>query len=96
MIERLDVCVKNEIHSLRIQAKKEINNEREIHGGLEMIDKKLDVPVNKEVSSKINVEKILKGSLDYIPSPSVNVQIMGGKVCWKYKGNIAEALSTNF
>ena len=36
MIERLDFCVKNEIQSLRIQAKKEINNEREIHGGLEL------------------------------------------------------------
>ena len=34
-----------------------------------------------EVSSK--VEKISKGSLDSIPppSPSVKIQIMGGKVC---------------
>ena len=31
----------------------------------------------------IKVEKILKGSLDLIPSPSpsVKIQIMGGKVC---------------
>ena len=30
------------------------------------------------------VEKILKGSLDSIPSPSTSVKIqnMGGKVCW--------------
>ena len=28
----------------------------------------------------VNVEKILKGSLDLIPSPSVKIQIMGGKV----------------
>ena len=31
------------------------------------------------------VEKILKGNLDLIPSPSpsVKIQIMGGKVCWR-------------
>ena len=34
------------------------------------------------------VEKILKGSLDLIssPSPSVKIQIMGGKVCLRFKG----------
>ena len=34
------------------------------------------------------VEKILKASLDLIPSPSpsVKVQIMGGKVCLRCKG----------
>ena len=34
------------------------------------------------------VEKILKGSLDLIssPSPSVKIQIIGGKVCLKHKG----------
>ena len=32
------------------------------------------------------VEKILKGSLDSIPSPSVKIQIMGGKVCLRSKG----------
>ena len=47
--------------------------------------------LEKRPSSK--VEKILKGSLDVIPSPSpaVKIQIMGGKVakhCW--------VLSTNF
>ena len=33
------------------------------------------------------VEKILKGSLDSIPSPSptVKIQIMGGKVCLRCK-----------
>ena len=72
MIKRLDVCVKNEIQSLRIQTNEEINNEREIHGGLEMIDK-LDFPVNIETNSRIKVEKILKGSLDSILSPSVKV-----------------------
>ena len=30
---------------------------------------------------KGKVEKILKGSLDLIPSPSAKIQIMGGKVC---------------
>ena len=31
------------------------------------------------------VEKILKGSLDSIDSPSVKFQIMGGKVCFRWK-----------
>jgi hypothetical protein len=36
----------------------------------------------------IKVEKILKGSLDLIPShsPSVKIQIMGWKVCLRCKG----------
>ena len=36
----------------------------------------------------IKVEKILKGSLDSIPSPSpsVKIQIMGWKVCLRCKG----------
>ena len=36
----------------------------------------------------IKVEKILKGSLDLVssPSPSVKIQIMCGKVCLKCKG----------
>jgi hypothetical protein len=33
------------------------------------------------------VETILKGSLDSIPSPSVKIQIMGGKVCLRCKGD---------
>ena len=34
------------------------------------------------------VETMLKGSLDLIPSPSpaVKIQIMGGKVCLRWKG----------
>ena len=32
------------------------------------------------------VEKILKGSLDLIPSPSVKIQILGRKVCLRCKG----------
>ena len=37
---------------------------------------------------KFKVERILKGSLDLIPSPSpsVKIQIMGGKVCLRCKG----------
>jgi hypothetical protein len=37
---------------------------------------------------QVQVEKILKGSLDSIPSPStlVKIQIMGGKVCLRCKG----------
>ena len=36
----------------------------------------------------IKIEKILKGSLNSIPSPSpsVKIQIMGGKVCLRCKG----------
>ena len=36
----------------------------------------------------IKVKYILKGSLDSIPSPSVKIQIMGGKVCLMCKGKI--------
>jgi len=38
----------------------------------------------------LKVEKILKGSLDSIPSPSpsVKIQMMGGKVCLRWKGKI--------
>ena len=32
------------------------------------------------------VEKILKGSLDSIPSPSMKIQTMGGNVCLRCKG----------
>ena len=41
-----------------------------------------------EIDSWLKVEKILKGSLDSIPSPStsVKIQIMGGKVCLRCKG----------
>ena len=42
---------------------------------------------------KHKVEKILKGTLDSIPSPSPSIQIMGGKVCLKCKD---KTLSTNF
>jgi hypothetical protein len=37
----------------------------------------------------VKVEKILKGSLDFIPSPSLSmkIQIMGGKVYLRCKGN---------
>ena len=37
-------------------------------------------------SFMVKEEKILKGSLDLIPSPSVKIQIIGGKVCLRYKG----------
>ena len=41
------------------------------------------------------VEKILKSSLDSIPSPSASVKIqMGGKVCLRCKGKHCWALST--
>ena len=34
------------------------------------------------------VEKILKGSLDSIPSPTVKIQIVGGNYCLRCKGKI--------
>ena len=34
----------------------------------------------------LKVEKIWKVSLDSIPSPSVKIQIMGGKVCLRFNG----------
>ena len=34
------------------------------------------------------LEKILKGKLDLIPSPSVKIQGIGGKVCLRCNGNI--------
>ena len=41
-----------------------------------------------EIKLEIKVEKILKGSFDLIssPSPSVKIQIMGGKVCLRLTG----------
>ena len=36
--------------------------------------------VKTEFLPLFKVEKILKGNLDFIPSPSVKIQIMGGKV----------------
>ena len=38
------------------------------------------------MSNLFKVENILKGSLDSIPSTSVKIQIMGGKVCLRRKG----------
>ena len=44
----------------------------------------------------IKEEKILKGSLDSIPSPSVKIQIMSGKLSMRYEGKNLLGLSTNF
>ena len=43
------------------------------------------------------VEKILKGCLDSIPSPSpsVKIQIMGGKACLRCKGLKTKSLLTS-
>ena len=38
------------------------------------------------IKIQTKVEKIFKGSLDSIPSPSVKIQIMSGKVCLRCKG----------
>ena len=44
--------------------------------------------INKDFWPIVKVEKILKDSLDLIPSPSVKIQIMGGKVSLRCKGKI--------
>jgi hypothetical protein len=43
---------------------------------------------SKDLLNITKVENILKGSLNTIlsPSPSVNIQIMGAKVCLRCKG----------
>ena len=54
---------------------------------------------NKSPFCKVGkVGKILKGSLDSIPSPSpsLKIQIMGGKVCLTVKAKHYWALTTNF
>ena len=52
---------------------------------IHMIDHHSPGP-DDSVSISFKVEKVLKGSLDSISSPSVKVQIMGGKVCLRCKG----------
>ena len=46
----------------------------------------------------LKVEEILKGNLDLIPSPSpsVKIQIMGGKVCLRYKGKTLLVIVNKF
>ena len=46
----------------------------------------------------VKVEKILKGCLDSIPSPSpsAKIQIMGGKVCLRCTAKHCWVMSTNF
>jgi hypothetical protein len=56
-----------------------------------MEDRAKSLKLKQNIAGSIEffrVEKILKGSLDLIPStsPSVKVQIMGGKVCLRFKG----------
>ena len=43
---------------------------------------------SRDLNYKHKLEKKLKGSLDLIPSPpsSVKIQIVGGKVCLRFKG----------
>mgnify|MGYP001452804506 CR=1 FL=1 len=65
--------------------------EHDIVPGLREIQKKgKDKPdsINAASYSSGKVEKILKSSLDLIPSlsPTVKIQIMGGKVCLRCKG----------
>ena len=49
---------------------------------------------SQNLNFNVKVEKILKGSLDLIPSiwPSVKIQIMGRKVCLRYKGKTLQGI----
>ena len=55
---------------------------------LETLERIRRAEVKFKISGK--VEKILKGSLDLMPSPSpsVKTQIMGGKVCLRCRGKM--------
>ena len=46
------------------------------------------IPIGKADSFSLNskVGEILKGSLDWIPSPSAKIQIIGWEVCLRCKG----------
>ena len=85
-----------ELHcmDLVIVREKEGNYTDAVHWG-QYIDKQFLLPT---LTIVIKVEKILKDSLDSIqsPSPSMKIQIMGGKVCLMCKGKHCWALSTNF
>ena len=74
---------------------------------LKMVSTQMKKKQTEEISSREfelaksfagKVEKILKGSLDSIPSPSpsVKIPIIGGKVCLRCKGKKSRWLSTNF
>ena len=62
-----------------IQEKELAEKQKEANDALIMIK------VIKLVCKNFKVEKILKASLDSIPSPLVKIQIMGGKVCLRFK-----------
>ena len=51
-----------------------------------------------QLNKSRKVEKISEDNLNLIssPSPSVKIQIMGGKVCFRCKGKKCWALSTSF
>jgi len=58
---------------------------------MKLNDKKMIIDFTifpSRVSLRCKVEKIFKGSLDSIPSPSpsVKIQIMGNKICLRCKG----------
>ena len=65
MFERLDVCIKNEIQSLRIEVSQEIKDACEVRGGLEMTENP-DVPVNNEINfeSQIEVQNEIKEEME--------------------------------
>ena len=55
MFERLDLCIKNEIQSLRIEVSQEIKDSCKVRGRLETT-KNSDVPVNNEINFESQIE----------------------------------------
>ena len=55
LLERLDVCIKNEIQSLRIEVSQEIKDACKVRGRLETT-KNSDVPVNNEINFESQIE----------------------------------------
>ena len=51
-----------------------------------MVPMDLRLPLQLWVLTVVKVENVLKGSLDLMPSPSVKIQIMGGRVSLWFKG----------
>ena len=90
--------LKEDIANIKCQdecLKEKINAMEAKEADLEM---ELDQMKTRCVSNLSKVEKILKGSLDLIPSPSpsVKIQIMGGKVCLRCKCKTLLGVATNF
>ena len=64
--------------------------------GLEENHKNFTVNLKRKIITSIKVGKILKGSLDLIPSPSPSVILQARKFAWGVKAKHCRALLTSF